>query len=398
MNNNTSDIFEMFPSPDIIKYNLAYFSFKYTHHITSNKYVNVVSLLKYSDEGNVRMMKLILPFFIPSQLCLSECLARAVKNNHAGSASVLLEDARVSIKELSISLNVCVDYYNHDILMLLLDYVSLNKEWMNTMASIMTTIMQNVTHRNKNNMIPDLLEFIIKHNIHIGYHCLNFNEYNFDIFVKLLLNRTEVPHATIIDVFSKAASTLNKLDILSNLLTNNKTKSFVNISACLSNATYFNSHSCIKYLLPFATRKNINNSITNSGKSMFDHDNSEEQKMYSETIDIYMEDNRVDEDTLQNLATLACFNEGYSYRLEYLMKYYIFDADDFSIIEKCLTRINSSSDYMRKSNRLYNNLIFNKTVNANKLRDHFKFLGYVQELQDFNVEYNNRMNTRCEYY
>lgn len=396
MNNNTSDIFEMFPSPDIIKYNLAYFSYKYTHYITVNKYVNVVSLLKYSDEGNVRMMKLILPFFIPSQLCLSECLARAVKNNHVGSVSVLLDDHRLSIREICISVNVCVDYYNHDILMLLLDYVSLNKDekgWMDLMSLILTSIMQDITHRNKNDMIPVLLEFIIKHNIYISYYSLNYNEHNFDILVKLLLDGQKFPRNNIVDVCSRVASSLDKLDVLTNLLMNDNAKSFVDISACLSNATYFNSHSCITYLLPFANRRNINKSIINSGNAMINNNNLEEQKRYSRTIDIYMENNRVDEETLQNLASRACFNQGYSYKLEYLMKYYIFDDDNFSIIEKCLTKINSSSDYVKKSNALYSNLIFNKTININKLRDHFKFLGYIQQLEDFNIEYNNRRNT-----
>lgn len=61
---NNKDIFEMFPdTPNIIKGSLCYFSLKYAHKLTSNKYISILNMLKYSGEGNVKMIKLILPFY-----------------------------------------------------------------------------------------------------------------------------------------------------------------------------------------------------------------------------------------------------------------------------------------------------------------------------------------------
>lgn len=244
---NTKDIFEMFPNTsNIIKGSLCYFSFKYAHVLTSNKYINNDTLLKYSSKGNTRMVKLILPWCRNDKGSFSKCLREAVKRNHVDVVRIFLnDDVRLSVDE-RVDAYQFFDNWGNKSLRLFLDSISFDSCITNKLQRVIVELVNNLTLRTNNKMTLVLLNFAKKYNINISICYINFDKYNIDILAKYLYD--DADHHTITTI-CRESSKFDKLNILSKFLEKEKSNSLL-IWRCLTEATSYHSHSCIEFLLP----------------------------------------------------------------------------------------------------------------------------------------------------
>ena len=387
---HTKDIFEMFPNtPDIIKGSLCYFSFKYAHMLTSNKYINNDTLLKYSSEGNIRMVKLILPWYNNDKITLSKCLKEAVKRNHVDVVKVfLITDARLSVDER-------VDAYqffnnrNNKSLRLFLDSISFDNCITNKVRWVIVELVNNLTIRTNNKMTLVLLKFAKKYKINISICYINFNKYNIDMLAEYLY---EEACSDTITTICRESSKFDKLDILSKFLEKDKSNNLL-IWRCLTEATDCSSHSCIEFLLPKAVyNSSVNEIICNYKNCNITLDFAKAQKMFCKTIDLYMRDGRITPHTIHQLVSNTIkHGYGYFYEFEHLMKYYTFNGDDFSIIDNILVGIKSQEDFLMKFPRLFNNLNSNLSINMTTLFDHLRCVVTSEQFEMLNNLYKQML-------
>lgn len=399
---NNKDIFEMFPgTPNIIKYNLCYFSLKYAHMLTSNKHINTFNMLKYSSEGNVRMIKLILPFYYDITN-LSKCLAQAVINNHIEIVEIILNDDRISTHEKCTFLIVCYDHcynyiidkskpgdifvYSSGMLQLILDSFPLEKLRSKEENDILIEMVKSILQSRSSDIVSLILQFAKKHKLVIPFRNITYTMENIDILSSFFLSSHEHnKDEDMINMLSNKASEFNKVNVLSKFILNDEVRRCVNLKRCLSTASNFNSTDCIQFLLQNIHDVYIINKVLCDicTVNVYPYTN----EMWSKTIDIYMEDGRITSDTINRIISCDPYTQGYTFKFAHMMKYYNFNDNNFTIIDNYFDRISLKINNIQKSKILYKNLIFNVSVNINKLRDHFKSTKSNKKLQAFNLIY-----------
>lgn len=116
--------------------------------------------------------------------------------------------------------------------------------------------------------------------------------------------------------------------------------------------------------------------------------------MYCKTIDLYMRDGRITPLTIHQLVSNAIkHGYGYFYEFEYLMKYYTFNNEDFSIIDCLLVKITSQQDFLDKFPRLFNNLNLNLSINMTTLFDHLRCVVSNEQFETLNDLYKLSLQT-----
>lgn len=276
--------------------------------------------------------------------------------------------------------------YSSGMLQLILDSFPLENNISNKENVSLTSMVISILQSQSSDIIGLILQFVQKHKLVIPFRNITYTMENIDILSSFFLSSHEHnKDEDMINMLSNKASEFDKVNVLSKFISNVETRRCVNLKRCLSTASNFNSTDCIQLLLRNIHDAYIINKVLCDicTVNVYPYTN----EMWSKTIDIYMEDGRITADTINRIISCDLYTQGYTFKFAHMMKYYNFSNNNFTIIDNYFDKINLKRNKIEKSKILYKNLIFNVSVNINKLRDHFKSTKSHKKLQAFNLIY-----------